>query len=216
MVNTDTYNSLLIHVISQGSLSAAKHYLNKGANPNCTSPRGESALHLSLINKNYRIAKLLIDAGADIHWRDEIGNCALSAALSAATSGFTDQSHAEIISTLESRGAKIPESFRDTMAYQAATDDGLVVMEYLVRNEMVSVNDEIWADGVDVKHPVILWCAEFDSLKCAEYLTDLGADIAVMQTHNEPMYNHLRSIIESKHLKGSVKKDDKNNAALGI
>ena len=63
-----------IKFCQRGQSAEVQMYLKNGADPNARHPLGWSGLHAAAVNGNGQVAKLLIDAGADVDLPDEFTN----------------------------------------------------------------------------------------------------------------------------------------------
>ena len=72
----DGYEALrypLIHASFLGQVDRVQELLHRGANPNESGPRGETALHAAVRSGNGELVSLLLEAGAVAGARNELG-----------------------------------------------------------------------------------------------------------------------------------------------
>jgi hypothetical protein len=66
-------NTALTEVVTLGNVQMVEELLRLGANPNVTSEIGTNPLHAAMENDRWEIARILIQAGARIDYRDKYG-----------------------------------------------------------------------------------------------------------------------------------------------
>ncbi|TRZ49354.1 ankyrin repeat domain-containing protein [bacterium] len=89
--------SPLMWASNEGNISLLGLLLNRGADPNLRNRRGSSALLLAAITGHLDVVRLLLDSGADLHFKTQ-GVSALSAAAA--------EGHLEVVRLLLERGAR--------------------------------------------------------------------------------------------------------------
>ena len=109
---------VLIALAERGQTQAVEALLKAGANPNAGQPHG-TPLHQAALNGHVETVKVLLDHGADAHWRDPNyqGN-----ALGWACAGSQNMAgeHVAIVEILLAHGVPLPEKAWGSPKVQAA------------------------------------------------------------------------------------------------
>lgn len=186
--------------VVNANFEAVKILIEAGADPNVRSIDSDKStpLHQAIIgctkkevqnnehqlNTYYDIAYYLIDNGADIHLKDNLGDtaiCNLVARYNGGEQGFN------LFLYLLEKGARIDEGFEGhLMIYACRKDSRLIFVEYLFKNYEIDVNMRSKNEPNDTL--LMQSCGYGGAPQVCRYLLECGADKDLKNTENETAY----------------------------
>lgn len=197
-IDTSELNEALLHELDHGGdAEAIGDLLARGANPNHLYDDGCSALYVAAQCGYSRVARLLIDAGADIGLEHH-GATPLHMA--------AQEGHADIVRLLLDRGADA----------NASGPSGASPLWCAMRHPEVCEALITAGADVDQPHPVkgftpLCYAAEIGNLETAKALISAGADVNYCITDGLYYYSPLAFAVGSKAVAGDDELQERIN-----
>lgn len=186
--------------VVNANFEAVKILIEAGADPNVRSIDSDKSTPLhqaiigctkkefqnneQLLSTYYDIAYYLMDNGADIHLKDNLGDtviCNLVGRYNGREQEFT------LFLYLLEKGAKIDEGFEGHIMIYACRDDSCFrVVEYLFENYKIDVNMRSQQEPHDTL--LMQSCGYGGAPQICRYLLEHGADKDLKNTENETAY----------------------------
>ncbi|MFT4849912.1 MAG: ankyrin repeat protein [Sediminicola sp.] len=168
--------SFLLGAIKKDDLEEFDYLLSLGANLNLVNQKGESLLHLTIVNDAYKIFEKLIKLSVDVEQVDKEGNTPLIKAIMNNKATFFRQLLQSNANLTNTNSLTLQSPFHYALLY-----DNVTIGEIIIQNG-ISPNDHLFVDN-EKYTPLYLAVTETKSIRYADFLLKRGALIDKVSEH---------------------------------